>query len=356
MELRKIVLILLGVMVLGFSIGIYSLVYNDNFRLSNLSELNLGRIDIGSGNSHVKVGIDGIEVRDGDDQVIVNWDGVKVTDGDSRVIVGPGEIKVEDGDSSSKNWGWSWFGLGNLSEETINEEKFEPISGVETIEISSPFVEVDVFTEDREDIRVKYSGRLKANVIPKLDIKRNGSRLNIKLETSSTSYTVTDSTARLQVFVPKVYEGNYEITTSSGDISIDDILARDLTISTSSGDLFLGLIKADTIDLSTSSGDIKSEEIYGDVKVRTSSGDVRFKINGSTGNYHVSTSSGDVDFNYASDSSYLGVINTSSGDVEYGGSGNLSTTSRNSYEFKLGGGEKNININTSSGDIKIVQR
>lgn len=113
---RRIIWILVGVMLIGFGIGFYSLIYIDEFRLSNLPNLNLGNIDINSNGSNVKVGLDGIEVIDGDDQVIVNWDGIRVIDGDNKVIIGPGGINIEEKDSNHGGWtikNWSIFGNQN---------------------------------------------------------------------------------------------------------------------------------------------------------------------------------------------------------------------------------------------------
>ncbi|TJX14299.1 DUF4097 domain-containing protein [Tissierella creatinini] len=353
MELKRVVLVLVLVMLLGFGVGIYSLIYNDDFTLSNLGQMNLGKIDIDSGNSNVKVGIDGIEIRDGDNQVIVNWGGVKVTDGENEVVVGPGEIGIKDS-TKKQGFGWNWFNMGNQIDETINEEKFESLTGIDDISISSAFVDIKVVPEAREDIRIKYSGRLKANVIPELKTESNGSKLNISLETNSLSYIVTDSTTILQVFIPMDYEGNYNISTSSGDISADNLIGDNIQISSNSGDLTLAYIESGNIKLSTSSGNIKSKEIHGYVEANSSSGDLSFNVDGSTGNYKVNTSSGDVKFNYGTDSNYEVRINTSSGDLKLPEDVMTNMDNINSYEFKIGSGEKDIIINTSSGDIDFI--
>lgn len=360
---RRIVWILVSVMLIGFGVGFYSLIYIDEFRLSNLPNLNLGNIDISSNGSNVKVGLDGIEVIDGDDQVIVNWDGINVTDGDNKVVVGPGGIDVEDsGSSNSGNWNknsWSignWFGFTNkdLNDVNIDEEKIETIDGIDSIKINSSFIDVKVTTEYRDDVRIKYFGRMKSNVTPKLESTISGNELEIKLVTENiNSYTVTQSDVMLEVFVPRSYEGDFTINGSSADIIIDNIIAKDIDISTSSGDLILNKIQSNNLQLNTSSGNIVSKDAYGDVNANTSSGDVSFTINGSTGDYTVNTSSGDVDFKYGYDSSYIGTIKTSSGDLEYEGRVHVTKNSKNNYEFTIGSGnKKTINVSTSSGDIE----
>jgi len=107
------------------------------------------------------------------------------------------------------------------------------------------------------------------------------------------------------------------------------------------------------LQLNASSGNITGQDSYGDVVINTSSGHVSFTMNGSTGDYNVNTSSGDVDFKHGYDSSYIGTIKTSSGDVEHDGALHVTKNSKNNYEFTIGSGnKKNMNISTSSGEIE----
>lgn len=354
MKIRNLVFTLIGIMLIGFGVGFYSLIYNDNFSFSNFRNFDIGNIDVNTGDSLVKVGIDGVEVRDGDSHVIVGWDGIKVIDGDDKVIVGPGQIGIQDGSkNSSLNWGWNWFGTGKLTTITLDEEKFHPLSGIEDISVSSPFVDIDLIQEDREDVRIVYSGRLRANVVPELEVEKIGSRLDIRLQIDGFSYTVTDSTTRLQVFIPMGFEGNYNIASSSGEISSKKLTGKDIKISSSSGDMELGIIVANNVNISSSSGSIEADTISGNVETTTSSGDVSFKTDGSTGNINISTSSGDVKLVNGNDSSYKGIINTSSGDFNYSGNISVTQANRGNYEFIIGSGERVMKINTSSGDIEL---
>lgn len=351
MKIRNFVFILIGIMLVGFGVGFYSLIYNDNFSFSSFRNFDIGNIDVNTGDSLVKVGIDGVEVRDGDSHVIVGWDGIKVVDVENKVIVGPGEIGIEDGRNSS-GWGWNWFGNSKLSSITLDEEKFESIIGIEDISVSSPFVDIDLTLEDREDVRIKYSGRLRANVTPELEVDKNGSKLDIRLVIDGFSYSVTDSTVKLQIFIPNNFEGNYQITSSSGDISSDKLIGKEIQISTSSGDMILGEIGANNVSLTSSSGNIKTNAIHGDLQTNTSSGDVYFKLDSSTGNININTSSGDVRLEDVSGNSYSGEINTSSGDFQYSGDISVTKNNRDNYKIKIGSGEKLMEINTSSGDIE----
>ena len=361
MDIKRIIWILVAVMLIGFGVGFYSLIYNDDFKLSNLENLNIGNIDINSNSSNIKIGTDGIFVQDGDSNVIVSWDGIKVIDGDDKVIVGPDGIKVT-GDKNKNDWNWNtgnWFNFGSrkLIDANVNEEKIEAITGVNTINVSSSFVDVKIYTEDRDDIKIKYTGKIKANVIPELETKLNGHELDIKLTTNnSNSYTVMESSAILEIIMPKSFEGAYSISGSSADIHVKNINTTDFKISTSSGDVSIANVKATKLELSSSSGEIYGQEIIGDVEGNSSSGDMSFILNDISGNYNLNSSSGDIEIKYTDAASYKGTINTSSGDVDYDGSIYISKDNKNNYEFTIGLGEKSMRINTSSGDIEFNNR
>ena len=358
MNIKRLVMILVGVMLISFGVGFYSLIYNDEF---SLSKINFGNIDIRSNGSDVKIGPGGIEVNDGDDHVIIDWNGIKVTDGDEIVIVGLDGINVKDG-STNNNWNWNlgnWFSFGhkNLVVSNVDEEKFENIAGIDSINISSSFIDIKVTTEERDDVRVKFYGRMKSNVVPNLRIDSNGSILNIELNNSETNnYTVTESDVVLEVFVPETFEGSFNIESSSSDIFLKDIVGKKYEISTSSGGINLTNIKGDNLALLTSSGNILAKEIIGGVEAKSSSGNMDFILDETTGNYDISSSSGDIDIIYSQGASYRGTVNTSSGELEYNGPISIIKNNKNSYQFTINSGENSIAINTSSGDIRLESK
>ena len=60
----------------------------------------------------------------------------------------------------------------NMVKENIDEEKIETVDGIKNIDIETPFVDVNIITENRKDIRIHYNGSLKANYIPELKTKK----------------------------------------------------------------------------------------------------------------------------------------------------------------------------------------
>lgn len=357
MNIRKFVPILVAIALIAFGMGFLSLKYNDNYKFVSFKSGNL--IDIKSKDEIVKIGTDGIEVKDGNDHVVIGWDGIKVKDGKEEVSIGWDGIKVKDGnksgfsiDKSSSNWNWFGISSNKLKWETVDEEKFSEIDGINSIAISSPFIDVKVTSEDRDDVRIRYYGKMKSNVLPTLKVEKKSNNLDIKLESNTNSYSVMDSDVVLEVFIPKSFSENISTSTSSGNIYMKDLIVKDFSISSSSGDLELENLEGKALNLSTSSGDIKLEDSIGEINVTSSSGDVFLDNEKVSGDMKISTSSGDVSIIFSNDASYNIKGSTSSGDFYSSINMNILENEKGRFRATIGSGEKSIDISTSSGDVE----
>lgn len=356
MNIKRIVPILIGIVLIAFGVGFYSLRYNDNFYFSR--NTNWGSLNIGSGNDSVYIGNKGIEVRDGDDHVVISWDGIKVQDGKNNVSIGWDGIKINEGGKST-NIGFgnigSWFGIStkDLKEEKINEEKTAQLDDIDMINISSSFVDIKVTTEDRDDVRIHYYGKMRTNVVPVLEVEKVSKELKVKLVTPNTNtYRVVESDVVLEVFVPKSFSHNISITSSSADVYVKNLSLQNLSIATSSGDLELTNIISKLFTMSTSSGDILFEHCMGDYKITTSSGDIELDLIDENGNVEVTTSSGDLTILLGDNANYSVKGTTSSGDVKSKGPISINKDKFGKFEATLGSGKNTMKITTSSGDIE----
>ncbi|SHE74700.1 DUF4097 and DUF4098 domain-containing protein YvlB [Tissierella praeacuta DSM 18095] len=354
MNIRKFVPILLAVALIAFGVGFLSLRYNDNYKFTNSKSGNL--LNIKSKDEIVKIGTDGIEVRDKDDHVSIGWNGIKISDGDEEIRIGWNGIKINDKDKVSYRIGndWNWFDINpkNVKWETINEEKFAEIKNIDTINISSPFIDIKVIPEDRDNVQINYYGKMKTNVVPILEVENISNKLNIKLEISSNNYSVVESDVILKVFVPKSFKGDFNTNTSSGDIYIKNLVGNNINISSSSGDLELENLEGKSLNLSTSSGDMKLDGLIGEIIIASSSGDISLNSKKLSEDMKISTSSGDISIKLSDDASYNIKGSTSSGDFNSSIDMNIKENEKGRFIATIGSGEKSINISTSSGDIE----
>lgn len=163
-----------------------------------------------------------------------------------------------------------------------------------------------------------------------------------------------NSRRKVVVYVPSIYEGEYNIATKSGDITSEiDMSNSKVNVSAMSGDVKLNVTS--NINVSTMSGDIRIEATN-DINASAMSGDMEI---GSISKYaKLKTMSGDVhirNLNIEEDS----FIDTSSGDVK------VDNNDSNCYiETKTSSGDTRINssdrksditlkVTTSSGDISV---
>ena len=108
-------------------------------------------------------------------------------------------------------------------------------------------------------------------------------------------------------------------TSSSGDMNLVDVTAKQIELGANSGDIEMQDITAESLRMSTSSGGIDLENCDAEgFDITTSSGDVDMEITaGRTYRFETKTNSGDVDVpDGDADSDYLCKIVTSSGDVD----------------------------------------
>ena len=158
------------------------------------------------------------------------------------------------------------------------------------------------------------------------------------------------------------------ISTSTGDIRLDDNEMCNFTLSVSTGDIFIKNCNFESLETKASTGEVKIDNcvINGNYIAKTSTGDVtindselgRLTLNGSTSdvtvssssidNIKIETSTGEVKLSLlGNEEDYTTEIHTSTGDIDINGE---------EYEKKykkVSSGINSINISTSTGDVDI---
>ena len=132
---------------------------------------------------------------------------------------------------------------------------------------------------------------------------------------------------RYRISVPR--EFGAELTTSDGDITVDDLVGE-LALKSSDGDLEVGDIRGDVrgttsdggisvkgctgaLELKTSDGDIRVERVEGEVRAQTSDGDIF--VEEVHGRLETSTSDGDIEAAFAAQPTDDCRLKSSDGDI-----------------------------------------
>lgn len=237
---------------------------------------------------------------------------------------------------------WNWFMHFGSSEnvrkqENIRKEEKIAIDDVKKLNLEFKSSDLNVFFTEESDIRVvQYSYKeLREDQLFMVD--KSNSTIEIK-ESNKPQFFIFYigfmEQISYDVYIPKTYEKSLEIKSVSGDIEVNESLKfEDLTISSTSGDVKMGNIEAKNIKIETISGDIKLQDIKSDnLKLKAVSGDI--KALSAIGNIEAKTTSGEIEF-YKID----GKIDATSV------SGNIK-----SEDFKITGDSR---VKTTSGDVKM---
>lgn len=253
----------------------------------------------------------------------------------------------------------------------ITEKETIKYDNTKEILIDSSSSDVFVIPEDRDNIYVEFETYEKGQY---LEI-RDGSRVEIKTRSDlDFGITLGGTDYRLYVYVPREYSQELTVDLSSGDVHIDNMDLEVIDLHLSSGDVKLNNINANSIvaDLSSgdivfdnvtckrletdlSSGNIELERFIGDIKGKSSSGDINVEYIDKMGNIDYRLSSGEVVIDYRHvevDGEFD--LSTSSGDIEMDMS--LDEYERLEEDRVVGSNGKKtyqIVIDTSSGDITI---
>jgi DUF4097 and DUF4098 domain-containing protein YvlB len=149
--------------------------------------------------------------------------------------------------------------------------------------------------------------------------------------------------------------GSVEASASSGGVTLERVRGA-VRVETSSGTITLDDIEGPAT-VGASSGDVNLSGRLGTVAATTSSGSVRVASDASpSGAWTIRTSSGDVILTLPADSGFALSYRTSSGnfdagDLSYNGSGE-----RNGTDGTVGAGGAEVEIRTSSGDLRLRVR
>lgn len=144
-----------------------------------------------------------------------------------------------------------------------------------------------------------------------------------------------------------------QISTGSGEITLEDFTAKGLALSSTSGDLRLSRCSLGSLQLNSTSGEIQLEESVctGDAKLRATSGDITLE-DSTLGSLDLSCTSGEVSLSRTVCDGAL-KVETTSGEISLGDVGaksfDLSTTSGD-VEGSVRGPVDFI-VDTNSGDI-----
>lgn len=180
---------------------------------------------------------------------------------------------------------------------------------------------------------------------------------------------------RFEIYIPKTYNKELNVSDVSGDVSIKDnfafssayiyqtsgdLNAKDIKTGTfkannTSGDINITSVDAPDYSLSSISGDLSIQKLNGSGALKSTSGDVTAELTGMTGGVDASSVSGDI--NISCDTGAEVSAKSVSGTISTPGMQVDGSFVKNSVHGKIGREPyKSLSLRTISGDVNIISK
>jgi len=186
-------------------------------------------------------------------------------------------------------------------------------------------------------------GRLVVDVAS-ADISSRGTRGTLSLDTGSGAVRVDG------------HEGDLDIDTGSGEVAVSHHRGGSLDIDTGSGDVTGNDLGTSTLKIDTGSGEIHLDLVTATrVSLETGSGAITAQLAGTLESLSAETGSGDVTLRLPESISATVDLETSSGDLTLEFPVTLIRKGEGHLRGKIGDGTGRIEVETGSGDVKLLR-
>ncbi|MBR2667800.1 MAG: DUF4097 family beta strand repeat protein [Oscillospiraceae bacterium] len=256
-------------------------------------------------------------------------------------LCGCGNLPSPDtGDADDRDWS-----IGNTS---ISDP-------VENLAVKWVDGTVTVGCHDGDDILVEETCNKPLTEETTLHWRLDGTTLHVEYGTPGPRVSLTSLNKQLTVLLPKSCAlGSAAVSVSSGDVFLEDLQADQLALSASSGSVSAAC-QADSVAISASSGDITVECKAKTVSISTSSGFITLAQKGAAESVSLDTSSGDITAvldraaRLEADTS-SGFIDVTAADLEDASF----HSSSGSMTLRSGTCPRKLTVDTSSGDVTVA--
>ncbi|MGN0167031.1 MAG: DUF4097 family beta strand repeat-containing protein [Acetatifactor sp.] len=144
----------------------------------------------------------------------------------------------------------------------------------------------------------------------------------------------------------------FKVQTTSGDMELGEITAKSNVIRSGSGDIDVSGLKCETVNAGTGSGDVELRADAAEYTVKTGSGDVTAEVTEKAKAIRLGTGSGDVELYMSKVPGAEIHVSVGSGDIEIYGSGVSHCGGRES-SYSYGDASCKVKVSTGSGDVSV---
>lgn len=223
------------------------------------------------------------------------------------------------------------FDFSNMKSKLILEKSYD-LNEISLVNIDVRSADIYIYESDDDKVNIKVYANEKEKVITEIDDEKLSINMRNK---SNVCFGFCFSSKKIELYMPKSYEGSFDIKATSGDIKSTLDTFNGYNINVTSGDIELDHVSSLTGH--ATSGDIEIGSINSYINFKTTSGDIEIDKLSLEKNSSIKVTSGDVTIEKANNV-YVDT-DVKSGDVDVKGNDRHAE-----YELK---------IKTTSGDIEV---
>ncbi|MEH7352002.1 DUF4097 family beta strand repeat-containing protein [Neobacillus drentensis] len=246
---------------------------------------------------------------------------------------------------------------------------------IKVIKVDVSSVSTTIIPEDRPNLKAVYNGK------QKLKVSENGDTVEVSVKSKGSNWFNWSSfseKSKLKIYIPEDYNRNMIIDLGSGNLNFSGqskekpMNLDELTVDIGSGnmnfrnlivkqwkqDVGSGNVKIDsfktnlgTVDLSSGSLDIK--HYIGAIEADVSSGELNIQMDKLADSVKMDVSSGDVGLDLPDNADFTLNSDVSSGNISCNFPLTTKEHNKHSIQGKHGSGKYKIDLDVSSGDIRI---
>lgn len=257
------------------------------------------------------------------------------------------------GDIDSISWNNNHKDKSNYKD--IDEKAIEIIDGIDEINIKVNYAQVNIISQDREDIDIHYYGKLSPHIKTSLNTKISGDELIIKADTKNTSKFNLSNNANLylDIIIPTSYKNDLNVETDLGSIKIKGLELNELKAESSLGAIYVEDVSSMKNKYSADLGAIKTKNIQGKLEAKTSLGSIELDYDDLNWDIDAESDSGSIKVILPKNSSFILDAKTDLGSIK----SNFPLDNKESSNTKLkgisGNGKNNISLSVDLGSIDV---
>ncbi len=257
--------------------------------------------------------------------------------------------------------------------EKAKEETYA-LEGIEVLELDVNLADVEIYSGVGSDLKVVESTNDKEKK-DLFEISQGFGRILVKRPNSH--YVGIPPQHKLEIWLPSSYSSTLIVTTSSGNINLNNVLALEkletnqssgnlvareeikakvAQLTNSSGDKQLEKVETETYEFTSSSGKTVIKSLRGKGSCMASSGDISIEELKLNGDAKFTTTSGKLEIGLKTSNTTL-EANTSAGDIKGSINWNYEDKRGKEANAQIGNGaDYKLKLKTSSGSIYIDEK